>query len=172
MFSGCLPETADTADTNIFYWLAMVVARCCSLQLKPTTMDVVSPEARSRMMRGIRGKDTAPELIVRSIAHRLGLRFRLHVPTLPGRPDLVFPKHRTAVFVHGCFWHRHNCKLAATPKTRTDFWAAKFEANQARDKRNKRQLTDQKWRVLEIWECETRDPEQVKRLLVQWFGLR
>lgn len=122
-------------------------------------------------MRNIRGKDTEPEMVVRSAAHRLGLRFRLHDARLPGRPDLVFARHRTVVFVNGCFWHRHDCRLAAVPKTRVEFWAAKFAANQARDNRNRRELEAQGWRVLEIWECETRDPKVVKLRLSQWFGL-
>jgi DNA mismatch endonuclease (patch repair protein) len=134
-------------------------------------MYVVSKETRSRMMSGIRGKDTAPEMLVRSVAHSLGLRFRLHVRTLPGRPDLVFPRHRTVIFVHGCFWHRHNCRLAAMPKTRPDFWRAKFDANQRRDIRNRELLEQQGWRVVEVWECETRDPAIVKLRLAQWFGI-
>lgn len=120
-------------------------------------MDVVSPIVRSRMMSGIRGKNTRPELAVRSAAHRLGLRFRLHRPDLPGRPDIVFPKHRTVVFVHGCFWHRHHCDLAATPKTRPEFWAKKFDANVERDARNRLLLEALGWRVIEIWECQIRD---------------
>jgi DNA mismatch endonuclease (patch repair protein) len=134
-------------------------------------MDTVSPEKRSRMMSGIRSKGTAPELVVRSIAHRLGLRFRLHAKNLVGRPDLVFPKHRTVLFVHGCFWHRHDCGLAAVPKTRTDFWLAKFGANQQRDRKVRELLEMQGWRVLEIWECETREPERVRQRLLVDFGL-
>ena len=137
----------------------------------PEFMDVVSPDVRSRMMSGIRGKHTVPEMIVRSIAHRLGLRFRLH-GNLPGRPDLVFPKHRSVILGHGCFWHRHDCGLAAIPSTRTDFWLAKFAANQERDRRNRTLLMDEGWRVLEIWECQTRDHETVRRRLVRFFGLQ
>lgn len=136
-----------------------------------THMDIVSREKRSRMMSGIRGKDTRPELLVRSTAHRLGLRFRLHVKELPGRPDLVFPRYRTALFVHGCFWHRHDCALAAVPSTRSDFWLAKFAANVERDRRSKAALESQGWRVLEIWECETRRPELVEKRLRAHFGL-
>ena len=122
-------------------------------------MDIVSPEIRSRMMAGIRSKDTRPERFVRSLVHRLGLRFRLHGKGLPGRPDLVLRKHRTVIFVHGCFWHRHTCGLAAMPKTRREFWAAKFEANTTRDAANKVALTQLGWRVIEVWECEVDDPE-------------
>lgn len=134
-------------------------------------MDIVTPEKRSQMMSGIRGKNTKPELAVRSVAHRLGLRFRLHVKDLPGRPDLVFPKHRTVVFVHGCFWHRHDCRLAAMPKTRTDFWLAKFSANVARDRRCRMELEVRGWKVLEIWECEVRDTLLIRQRLEEHFGL-
>lgn len=134
-------------------------------------MDVVSPAKRSQMMAGIRGKNTKPELVVRSAAHRLGLRFRLYVKDLPGRPDLVFPRHRTAILVQGCFWHRHDCGLAAIPETRTDFWLAKFAANVERDRLCKTELENRGWRVLEIWECETRDREVVERRLREHFGL-
>lgn len=134
-------------------------------------MDIVAPEARSRMMRGIRSKHTTPELVVRSLAHGLGLRFRLHVRDLPGCPDLVFPRHRTVVQVHGCFWHRHDCHLAAVPKTRVEFWQAKFDANKARDLRNRTRLEELGWRVLEVWECETLRPEAVRNRLAQHFGI-
>jgi DNA mismatch endonuclease (patch repair protein) len=132
-------------------------------------MDVVSPETRSRMMSGIRGKNTLPELAVRSAAHRLGLRFRLHRRDLPGRPDLIFPKYRTALFVHGCFWHRHDCGLAATPKTRPNFWAEKFERNVERDGRNQRLLEGLGWRVVVIWECETVSEDQLYARLRRLF---
>ena len=132
-------------------------------------MDIVSREVRSKIMGRIRGKDTRPEMLVRSAAHRLGLRFRLHDRRLPGSPDLVFRKHRTVIFVHGCFWHRHGCKLAATPKTRPEFWATKFEANTNRDRRNRAMLEEQGWRVLEVWECETGDRDKIRRQLARWF---
>lgn len=134
-------------------------------------MDIVSPSQRSRMMSSIGSKDTTPELVVRSVAHGLGLRFRLHDSNLPGRPDLVFPRWKTVVLVHGCFWHRHGCHLTATPKSRIEFWQAKFAANQQRDKRVRAELEVRGWRVLEVWECETRDSEFVKRLLRTHFGL-
>jgi DNA mismatch endonuclease, patch repair protein len=124
------------------------------------------------MMSEIRGKDTTPELVVRGVAHRLGLRFRLHSAKLPGRPDLVFPRWKAVVLVHGCFWHRHDCGLAATPKTRSDFWKAKFEANQRRDRKVKSDLKSCGWRVLEIWECETRDSELIRKRLQAHFDLR
>jgi DNA mismatch endonuclease, patch repair protein len=134
-------------------------------------MDIVSPAKRSQMMSGIRGKNTRPELVVRSVAHRLGLRFRLHRRELPGRPDLVFPKHRAVVFVQGCFWHRHSCGLAAVPKTRTEFWLDKFAANVKRDRLCRAELEKLGWKVLEIWECETRDPKTVERRLRKHFDL-
>lgn len=134
-------------------------------------MDIVTPAKRSKMMSGIRGKNTKPELVVRSIAHRMGLRFRLHRRELPGRPDLVFPKHRTVVFVHGCFWHRHSCGLAAIPKTRTEFWLNKFAANVKRDRLHKAELKTLGWKVLDIWECETRVPEIVEKRLRTHFGV-
>ena len=99
--------------------------------------DVVDSATRSRMMAGIGGRDTRPELLVRRYLHACGLRFRVHDKTLPGRPDIVLKRHRVAIFVHGCFWHQHpGCRFATTPQTRADFWASKFEANVARDTRN------------------------------------
>lgn len=126
---------------------------------------------RSEIMSKIRGRDTAPELIVRRIAHRLGFRFRLHRRDLPGRPDLVFPRHQLAIFVHGCFWHRHEgCQYAYTPKTRMTFWTAKFEKNVARDRRSVEALRKLGWRVLVIWECETQQEEAVRRRLTKHLG--
>lgn len=122
-------------------------------------------------MSRVRGKDTTPEMTVRKIAHRLGLRFRLHAKRLPGCPDLVFAKHKTIVFVHGCFWHRHTCRRATTPKTHTDFWISKFERNQERDRKNINLLRDQGWKVLVVWECETHHREAVEMRLRKEFGL-
>jgi DNA mismatch endonuclease (patch repair protein) len=117
-------------------------------------------------MSRIKGKDTAPEKIVRSILHRLGYRFSLHKTKLPGRPDVVLPKHQAIVFVHGCFWHRHkNCKDATMPKTRREWWQAKLEGNAARDRRNQSALRRAGWRVLTVWECETEKPEKLTRRL-------
>ncbi len=109
-------------------------------------------------MAAIKGKNTKPELIVRRGLHRRGLRFRLHHPDLPGRPDLVFPSLRVALFVHGCFWHAHqSCRYYRVPKTNEDRWREKLEGNRARDKRNQIVLKSKGWRVLVIWECELRD---------------
>ena len=128
--------------------------------------DIVDSKRRSKWMAEIRGRDTAPELTVRRIAHRMGLRYRLHRRDLPGRPDLVFPKHRLVVFVHGCFWHRHEgCRYASTPKSRVAFWTEKFAANVQRDARQEVALRTLGWRVFVIWECETKDRATVERKL-------
>lgn len=121
-------------------------------------------------MARIRGRDTAPELAVRRIAHKLGLRFRLHWKDLPGCPDLAFPRHRLTVFVHGCFWHRHSgCQYAYMPKSRIAFWTEKFACNVARDRRNEEALRNLGWRILVIWECETRDEEKVRQRLAEFI---
>ena len=111
-------------------------------------------------MSRIRGKDTKPELLLRSMLHRLGLRYRLHVSGLPGKPDLVLKKYRTVILVNGCYWHRHpGCERATTPDTRREFWLAKFRDTVARDKRNRASLIDMGWQVVTVWECELeRDP--------------
>lgn len=128
--------------------------------------DSLTPEARSRNMAKIRGRDTGPEMRVRRAAHALGLRFRLCRRQLPGTPDLVFPGRRVALFVHGCFWHRHpGCRFATTPKTRADFWQAKFEGNVARDARKEDELRLAGWMPVTIWECETRDPDQLRDII-------
>jgi DNA mismatch endonuclease, patch repair protein len=117
--------------------------------------DKFSRETRSRIMSSIRGKNTAPELIVRHFLHAKGLRFRLHAPGLPGRPDLVFPKFRTVVFVHGCFWHQHrNCRFARMPASNVRFWTAKLSGNRMRDRRKAQAVRAVGWRVLTIWECQ------------------
>lgn len=127
---------------------------------------------QSGIMRAVRRAHTKPEVLVRKTMHALGLRFRLHVRSLPGSPDVVLAKHRTAVFVHGCFWHRHpGCRYATTPKTRQDFWVPKFEANVERDARKEAQLRELGWRVLVVWECETKNIEALERRLRLEFGL-
>src|SRR5690349_19818749 len=121
--------------------------------LEQSALDIVSPEKRSAMMAGIRGKDTKPELRVRRTAHALGFRYRLHRHDLPGTPDLVFPRLRKVIFVHGCYWHRHpGCRFAYTPKSNTEFWRRKFEANQERDQRSLSELRKQGWDPFVIWE--------------------
>lgn len=121
--------------------------------------DIVDAVTRSRMMAGIKGKDTKPELVVRQLLHAAGFRYRLHDRRFPGRPDLVLPKYRTVVFVHGCFWHGHdNCPLFRLPKTKTEFWNEKISQNRLRDERYVSRLLDMNWRVLIIWECATKGP--------------
>lgn len=119
--------------------------------------DIVTPEVRSRMMAGIRGRDTKPEMLVRSFLHRSGLRFRLHDARLPGRPDLVFPRYRSVLFVHGCFWHRHaGCRFASIPSSNPAFWLKKFNDNSERDRASIEKLVAMGWRVLIVWECGLR----------------
>lgn len=130
--------------------------------------DTLNTVARSERMSRIKGADTGPELRVRSLIHRLGFRFRLHRKDLPGRPDIVLPKHRVVVFVHGCFWHRHEaatCKLARWPKSRLSFWKPKLEANRERDLRNEEALRQLGWRVLTVWECELKDEQRVSAMI-------
>jgi DNA mismatch endonuclease (patch repair protein) len=116
-------------------------------------------------MSRIRGKDTQPELALRKALHRLGLRYRLHGAGLPGKPDLVFPRYKVVVFVHGCFWHRHRgCSIATTPKSNTPFWLEKFEKNVARDARVAKQLEAQGWRVFVAWECELSTPTKAAKM--------
>lgn len=119
--------------------------------------DIVSPEARSRMMSGIRGKNTKPEVAIRSVLHRLGFRFRLHARELPGRPDIVLRKHKALIFVNGCFWHRHaGCRLTTTPASNAAFWETKFARNVERDRQNYDLLRAAGWRIAIVWECEQR----------------
>jgi len=131
-------------------------------------MDIVDPDTRSRMMSAIRGKDTAPEMIVRRFLHRRGYRYRIHRSDLPGKPDLVLPRLKVCIFVHGCFWHRHpGCAFAATPKTRPEFWNEKFQKNVMRDHSNVEALESAGWRVLIIWECELKKDLGALHLLEQ-----
>lgn len=119
--------------------------------------DHLTPKQRSWNMSRIRSKDTKPEIIVRKKLFSLGYRYRLHAKELPGKPDIVLPKYKTAIFVHGCFWHRHqNCKKSTTPIANKEFWREKFRRNVARDRRNKKNLELLGWKVLFVWECETR----------------
>lgn len=122
--------------------------------------DTMSPEDRSRRMALVRSVDTKPEMAVRRMVHGMGYRYRLHCRDLPGKPDLVFRSRRAGVFVHGCFWHRHEgCALARLPKSKLDFWIAKLEGNRARDARKVEALKQTGWRVLVVWECELKNSE-------------
>jgi DNA mismatch endonuclease (patch repair protein) len=125
--------------------------------------DIISPERRSALMSRIRGKDSKIELEVRRGLHALGFRYRLGGAGLPGRPDLVLPKHRTVVFVHGCFWHQHDCHLFRLPKTRTEFWKVKVDANRARDLKTEARLADMGWHVETVWECWLRGQTPAQR---------
>jgi DNA mismatch endonuclease (patch repair protein) len=121
-------------------------------------------------MSRVKSKNTSPEMRVRRVAHALGLRFRLHCKNLPGQPDLVFRKHMMVVRVHGCFWHRHSgCSKASTPKSRTEYWRQKFDANVARDTATEKELLRLGWRVLTIWECQTRDLTALFEMVRQQF---
>ncbi|HBN9610494.1 very short patch repair endonuclease [Pseudomonas aeruginosa] len=128
--------------------------------------------SRSDIMRAVKRAHTGPEIVIRQALHALGLRFRLHRRDLPGSPDIVLPRFRTVVFVHGCFWHRHpGCRYASTPKSRQEYWFPKFKANVERDAKKEAQLRELGWRVLVIWECETKSREALEARLRLEFDL-
>lgn len=130
--------------------------------------DHLTPDRRSWNMGRIRNRNTKPEIAVRSLLYGMGYRFTVNGPknrSLPGKPDIVLPKYRTVIFVHGCFWHRHRgCKETTTPKTRTEWWQAKFDGNVERDRRNQRELRRMGWKVVVVWECETKKRDGFQRL--------
>ena len=127
--------------------------------------DVHSSERRSFNMSRIKGKDTKPELLVRKFLFSHGLRYRIHEKKLPGKPDLVFPKYQTVIFIHGCFWHGHkDCKYAVVPKTRTEWWVNKIEKNKLNDKKNASLLQDMGYRLLHVWECDLKPEKREKTL--------
>jgi DNA mismatch endonuclease (patch repair protein) len=137
-------------------------------------VDVHNPERRSANMRAIRHKDTHPEMQIRRLLFARGFRFRLHVKSLPGSPDIVLPKHRVVVFVHGCFWHGHGCHLFKVPATRTEFWMGKIQGNRDRDYRDEAKLRAAGWRILTIWECalkgkQRRSPNEVAEQAAAWI---
>ncbi len=135
-------------------------------------VDRITKKHRSWNMSRIRSKDTLPEIRVRSYLHRAGFRFRLHDKSLPGSPDIVLKKHLTAIFVHGCYWHRHSgCKYAYTPKSRIEFWETKFHKNVERDNKKEKQLVDAGWRVLIVWECETKTEVLIASALIPMLDL-
>lgn len=133
-------------------------------------IDRLTVSNRSRNMQAIRSKDTAPECVVRSLAHRLGFRFRLHRKDLPGKPDLVFPRYKAVVFVHGCYWHGHGCKRGGTgAKSNQDYWGPKLERTKQRDRRNAAALENAGWRVLTLWECQLGDTAATEATLCSFL---
>jgi DNA mismatch endonuclease (patch repair protein) len=136
-------------------------------------VDIVDAATRSRMMSGIRGRNTKPELLIRSLLHRRGFRFRLDARDLPGRPDIVLPRYGAVIFVHGCFWHGHDCPLFKWPQTRPDFWREKIGRNRANDEKSRAALLAAGWRVGVVWECAlrgaNRDLDGVLQRLVDWL---
>ena len=132
--------------------------------------DTLTPAQRSALMSRIRGVDTKPELAVRRALYSQGYRYRIHVRGLPGRPDVVFTKRRMAVFVHGCFWHRHGCSKSSDPKSRVEYWQTKFESNVERDRRNQEILVRDGWRIFVAWECEVEKDETLFARLAAFLG--
>jgi len=129
-------------------------------------MDHISREHRSWNMSRIKSSNTKPEIVVRSLLHNMGYRFRLHRKDLPGKPDIALPMYNSVIFVHGCFWHRHKeCKNTTSPKTKKTFWREKFKANVIRDKKVQEELKSMGWKILIIWECELPDLDRVKKLI-------
>jgi DNA mismatch endonuclease, patch repair protein len=140
-------------------------------------MDTVDGATRSKIMSSVGQKDTGAELLLRSALHRAGIRFRLYDRSLPGSPDLVLPRYRAVIFVHGCYWHSHNCYRATVPKSRRAFWKTKFEANRTRDERKRNELLQAGWRVLTVWECalrgkSARSPAVVAAEVRSWLRSR
>jgi DNA mismatch endonuclease (patch repair protein) len=129
-----------------------------------------TPESRSALMSRIGGRDTAPELTVRRMLHALGYRFRLHRRDLPGTPDVVFPSRRKAIFVNGCFWHAHGCKIGKPPKSKRRYWTPKLERNRARDRENRHDLHALGWRSMTVWQCQIRNPGGLPRRLISFLG--
>lgn len=131
--------------------------------------DTRSPEQRSRIMKSVGTKHTGPELLVRKMLHGLGCRYGLHRKDLPGSPDIVMPAHGKIVFVHGCFWHGHDCKYGRLPKSRPDYWAPKIAANRKRDRRNRSLLARSGWSVTVVWQCQTKRPAVLRRRLMAFL---
>lgn len=138
-------------------------------------VDVVTPETRSRMMSGIRGKNTKPELLIRKLLHSKGFRYRLHDSKLPGKPDIVLPRYRAVILIHGCFWHGHDCHLFKWPSSNEFFWKEKLTKNKSVDERSYQQLQVAGWRILTIWECalkgkQKRSVEQIADDIITWLN--
>jgi DNA mismatch endonuclease, patch repair protein len=129
-------------------------------------------QARSALMRAVRRKDTKPEMMVRRMLHSRGWRYRVHRKDLPGTPDLVFPSRRKVVFVHGCFWHGHDCRQGRTPETRREFWLKKAEDNRTRDRRVEQTLNEQGWQTLVVWQCELKQPQEILGKIERFLGPR
>jgi DNA mismatch endonuclease (patch repair protein) len=134
-------------------------------------MDTLSRRERSERMGRVKSKDTKPELVVRRLVYGLGFKYRLHASRMPGKPDLVFTRLKSIIFVHGCFWHRHSgCALCRMPKSRLEFWEPKLEENRRRDSRNQRKLRRDGWRLLVIWECQLANQDRVKSRILEFLG--
>lgn len=135
--------------------------------------DIVDKNTRSRMMSGIQGKNTKPELTIRNLLHKEGFRYRLYVKVLPGKPDLVLKKYKAVIFINGCFWHRHDCKLFKWPKTRKEFWKEKLNKNAQNDDLNQKKLSELGWRICVVWECSIRGADKdlvaVKDKIAEWI---
>jgi DNA mismatch endonuclease, patch repair protein len=132
--------------------------------------DTRTKKQRSRIMKSVGARDTGPELTVRRRLHRLGYRYRLHRRDLPGNPDIVFPGRRKVIFVHGCFWHGHDCAKGKLPKSRTEYWTAKIKGNRERDTRVVARLEDAGWRTLSVWQCELKNLDAIDRVLGEFLG--
>ena len=131
-------------------------------------MDHLTPEKRSWNMSRIKSKNTTPEMYMRSALHHAGYRFRLHVKTLPGKPDIVLPKYKTVIFIHGCFWHRHKgCRRATMPSTNKEYWTKKFQQTIERDKKEQRVLKNLNWQVIVIWECELNNKDTLDDIIMK-----
>lgn len=133
-------------------------------------MDTLTPEQRSAAMAAVTGKNTRPEMTVRKLLFSLGYRYRLHAKDLPGRPDIVFRKRRCVIFVNGCFWHGHDCPRGTAPSSNIEFWRKKIGKNRVRDARVEDELRRSEWRVLTVWQCETKAPEQLRGRLSRFLG--
>jgi DNA mismatch endonuclease (patch repair protein) len=133
-------------------------------------VDRLTPTQRSENMRRIKSKNSTPELRVRSLVHRMGYRYRLHNQSLPGRPDLVFAQRKKIIFLHGCFWHAHQCRIAHTPGSRQEYWTSKLQRNAARDREHQQRLTALGWQVLVIWECELTDMQALMERVRKFLG--
>ncbi|MBR0695145.1 very short patch repair endonuclease [Bradyrhizobium lablabi] len=133
-------------------------------------VDTRTKEQRSRIMKSVSTRDTGPELLVRRLLHRLGYRYRLHRKDLPGRPDIVFPGRKRVIFIHGCFWHGHECSKGKLPKSRTEYWTAKIKANQDRDTKVIGLLEKDGWKTLTVWQCELKHLDEIERVLRGFLG--